>query len=364
MRAPAAPLSKRARIVQRTVVGAGIAGAVVALLAVAARDPTGWSIAGAGLALSALCCFELAKMGSFARQGWALVLAPCWLLVASFSVHTLQWGEHLRSASGSDTERLFATSLDYTPYLTLELTCVVLLATAIRGGLDALGSRRVAQRASSILIAGLVVGWAWLFFDQADPKDWDSLSLSTPLLFASLLAGALHFAWRSDRLGALVQAGWIAALLTLPLPWMWHVWHRWGDRGLIALIVLSKIGDVAGYYVGSAIGRFHPFPHISPGKTIEGCLGSLAAGTAAGGLLAACGLLPRGDLGIAGGLLAGAVTNLAAQAGDLCESWIKRRAGVKDAGTWFGPSGGVLDLVDSLLFTVPAALLFWPAPAA
>jgi phosphatidate cytidylyltransferase len=56
----------------------------------------------------------------------------------------------------------------------------------------------------------------------------------------------------------------------------------------------------------------------------------------------------------------GAVINLAAQAGDLFESWIKRRSGVKDSGTWFGPSGGVLDLVDSLLFTIPVALLTWP----
>jgi phosphatidate cytidylyltransferase len=61
-----------------------------------------------------------------------------------------------------------------------------------------------------------------------------------------------------------------------------------------------------------------------------------------------------------GGLAAGAAVNLAAQAGDLLESWIKRGAGVKDSGTWFGPSGGVLDLVDSLLLAVPAALLVWP----
>jgi len=361
--AAAPQVSKRARIVQRTVVGLGLAAAVVALLAASAHDETGWSVAGAGLALAALGCLEFARMGSYARQGWALVLAPCWFLELCFVVHTLQWGKHLRQA-GDTLDPASAISLDYTPYLSLEIACVVLLAMALRGGLDALETRRTAQRVSAVLIGGLVIGWVWLFFEQIDPHDWNSLALSVPLLVASLLAGALHFGWNRDRLGLLMQAGWIAALLTLPLPWMWHVWQRWGHQGLIALIVLSKVGDIAGYYVGSAIGKFHPFPRISPGKTHEGCLGSLAAGTVAGGLLVAIGLLPKGELGLAGGLLAGAVTNLAAQAGDLCESWLKRRAGVKDSGTWFGPSGGVLDLVDSLLFTVPAALLFWPSPGA
>ena len=72
------------------------------------------------------------------------------------------------------------------------------------------------------------------------------------------------------------------------------------------------------------------------------------------------GLVHSSSLGLLGGALAGAAINVAAQAGDLFESWVKRRAGVKDASTWFGPSGGMLDLVDSLLFSVPVALWVWP----
>jgi len=60
------------------------------------------------------------------------------------------------------------------------------------------------------------------------------------------------------------------------------------------------------------------------------------------------------------GAVAGALVNLAAQAGDLLESVLKRRSAVKDSGTWFGPSGGVLDVVDSLLTTLPVALILWP----
>lgn len=150
-----------------------------------------------------------------------------------------------------------------------------------------------------------------------------------------------------------------AAWVALPLPWLADVHLGWGTGGLVALLVLSKVGDVAGYYAGSAFGRSRPFPRISPGKTTEGCVASLVAGTAAGALCVAAGLLPGERVGA--GLLAGAGLNLAAQGGDLLESWLKRRAGVKDSGSWFGPSGGVLDLVDSLLLTVPAALVLWPA---
>ncbi|MEO0652859.1 MAG: phosphatidate cytidylyltransferase, partial [Planctomycetota bacterium] len=122
-----------------------------------------------------------------------------------------------------------------------------------------------------------------------------------------------------------------------------------------------KIGDIAGYFVGSAIGKHHPFKRLSPGKTTEGCLGSLVAGGLAGALLGAVGWLPEGR-GVAAGLGIGLVLNLAAQAGDLLESYIKRTAGVKDSSGWMGASGGVLDVTDSLLLTVPAALVVWGLP--
>jgi phosphatidate cytidylyltransferase len=71
-------------------------------------------------------------------------------------------------------------------------------------------------------------------------------------------------------------------------------------------------------------------------------------------------VLPAGAWGVLGGALVGTCINVASQAGDLFESWVKRRACVKDSSTWLGPSGGVLDVVDSLLFSVPTALIVWP----
>lgn len=165
--------------------------------------------------------------------------------------------------------------------------------------------------------------------------------------------------------GRLFQRVCLGLWLALPLPWLYHVWVRGGAEGLAALLILSKVGDTAGYYVGRSIGRTRPFPGISPNKTTAGCVASLVAGTLAGVACAAAGWLPT-DAGspgadLARGAIAGAVLNVAAQAGDLFESLLKRRAGVKDSGALFGPSGGTLDVVDSLLVTIPVALALWPA---
>jgi len=156
------------------------------------------------------------------------------------------------------------------------------------------------------------------------------------------------------------RLAFLALWLPAPLVSLAAIWAAFGPNGLLALILLSKIGDVFGYYVGNALGKSHPFPKTSPGKTTAGCVASLIAGTLGGGLCAWFELLPGGRDALVPGLAAGALINLAAQAGDLLESRVKRAAGVKDSGTWFGPSGGVLDLVDSLLLAVPAALLTWP----
>lgn len=134
----------------------------------------------------------------------------------------------------------------------------------------------------------------------------------------------------------------------------------WGPLALFVLILLSKIGDIFGYFVGRAIGKRHPFPRVSPNKTVAGCVASLVAALVAGLVCSLSGLLPDGRWAWLGGLAVGALVNLAAQGGDLLESAVKRRSGVKDSSTLVGAAGGVLDVVDSLLLSAPLALLLWP----
>jgi len=135
--------------------------------------------------------------------------------------------------------------------------------------------------------------------------------------------------------------------------------QMFGGAGLFALILLAKIGDNAGYFVGRAIGKRHPFPGISPGKTVAGCVASLVAGTVTGAVVLPLSLGARTMPQVALGALVGGLVNVAAQASDLSESWVKRRAGVKDSSTLVGPSGGVLDVIDSLFFAMPVALCLW-----
>ena len=129
---------------------------------------------------------------------------------------------------------------------------------------------------------------------------------------------------------------------------------------MAAYIGLAKIGDIAGYYFGNLMGKRKPFPSISPGKTVAGCNASLITAVLIGALLVQLGVLSGARHGLLSGAILGASINVLAQAGDLLESAYKRRAGFKDSGSTFGPSGGMFDLVDSLILSAPAAALLWP----
>lgn len=189
-------------------------------------------------------------------------------------------------------------------------------------------------------------------------------------LFAVEIAGYRPQGRAAERLAA---ATFIVAYLGLPLAFMvslrlvcvenlgaeqrgqGHV----GIVPLLSLVAVTKAGDVAAYAVGSLVGRTRLAPVLSPGKTWEG-----AAAALVGSLVAAWLVLERPGLHPAGrpwggwGVF-GLAVGLAGMLGDLAESLLKREAGSKDSGTSLGGLGGVLDLVDSLLFAAPVAWLLW-----
>jgi len=118
---------------------------------------------------------------------------------------------------------------------------------------------------------------------------------------------------------------------------------------LYAIFIIA-LTDVFAMLVGVAIGK-HPLTKISPRKTVEGSIGGLLVGI---GIGIAFGLLPPIGFAWWQGALIGAITSIAAQAGDLVESALKRDAHVKNAGSAIGSHGGVLDRFDSYLFAGPA----------
>ena len=122
--------------------------------------------------------------------------------------------------------------------------------------------------------------------------------------------------------------------------------------GLVIDVMLAVfLGDTAAHLFGSAFGRHKLAPRVSPNKTVEGLVAGIVVGTGVVVVFAAA-FQPWLDLGIA--LALGLAVSIAAPAGDLFESAIKRRAGVKDSGRLLGAHGGVLDRVDAVLFGVVA----------
>ncbi len=129
-----------------------------------------------------------------------------------------------------------------------------------------------------------------------------------------------------------------------------------GGRDWVYLGMLSTFAvDTGAYAVGRLTGRHLMAPKISPKKTWEGAAGGYVAGTAA-----CFALNELFDTGVSALTLApfAAVMPLAAQAGDLFESWMKRRMGVKDASGFLPGHGGFLDRMDSILFVFPLLYLF------
>ena len=170
-------------------------------------------------------------------------------------------------------------------------------------------------------------------------------------MLVAAIATLMFYEWTRIVRGwgaAWYVGGFIYALLpALALLWI----RERDDQGLALLMwtfIVTWATDIGAYFAGRSFGRRKLAPSISPNKTIEGLCGGIVAAFLFGGAWA---LIT--DLGTA--LLALApIFAVAAQAGDLFESGMKRRARVKDSGAWLPGHGGALDRLDGL---VPVAVL-------
>jgi phosphatidate cytidylyltransferase len=193
----------------------------------------------------------------------------------------------------------------------------------------------------AVVVLALLAAAIWLRGPHGHPLGAVATTLFGVLYTAGMLSFAYAIRYHNYVLGA--PAG--TALVVLPLA------VAWGS-------------DTAAYFVGRAIGRRKLSPAVSPGKTVEGAIGGLAAAMLVSWAYARF-VLPRyAMLGMTprNALLFGLIVGVAVQVGDLAESLIKREADVKDSSHLIPGHGGVLDRIDSLLFALPVAYFVFTFP--
>jgi phosphatidate cytidylyltransferase len=188
--------------------------------------------------------------------------------------------------------------------------------------------------------------------EAAKYVDWATAALLAaaavlPLVWLTIFRRDVALESWAWTLVGILYAGWMLSH---------YVMLRQLDDGreLVIMAVFTTFAcDTAAYFVGRAWGRHRMTPRISPNKTWEGAAGGFAGAVAAAAAL--CYLLNLGDwslpLSYPEAVGVGCLVGVGAQIGDLAESLVKRRAGVKDSGHLLPGHGGLLDRIDSLVFT-------------
>lgn len=213
----------------------------------------------------------------------------------------------------------------------------------------ALGSREPVLSAGYLAI--VIVAFAISAMRVQEPRLGFSAWVSGAfgVLYVGLLAFTVRIVAtapavpRDSALSSVVDAGWLDA---------GRVW-------LLVLVLGVWTFDSFAYLAGRGIGRGRFMNHISPGKTWSGVIGGTIAA-----MVVTAALTTATGHSTAGGVILGGVIAVAAQAGDLAESMLKRAAGVKDSGRLIPGHGGMLDRVDSFLFAAPAAYVYIALAAA
>jgi len=221
------------------------------------------------------------------------------------------------------------------PYLVLIAIGVALLAIEWGGMSAPVAPTRVATAVAAAVLVAVFIGYRGHYLEA-----WGAVAVAA--LLAAIVARGVAERPADAAYGVLYIA---PAALCL-------VWLRDTHQGAWwtgMLFAATWSADIGAFAVGSALKGPKLWPRFSPNKTWSGFVGGCVAAMVAATLMAA---LPFFTLNIWAAALIGLATGLATMAGDLWESALKRRFGVKDSGDLIPGHGGLLDRVDGLMFAV------------
>jgi len=202
-------------------------------------------------------------------------------------------------------------------------------------------------------------GWLGISGTPARVNDFETLFI---IVFVLGLC-VRQFLCKTNTAG--MQAIGMTLLGLMYVPWLLNFIQKihffpgiQGNHYVVYFILVTKFSDCGAYAVGSLIGRHKMIPRISPGKTWEGFGGAILGSVVASLVYAHFAGDRLQGMNSMHAIILGVVLSVAAVVGDLIESLFKREAGMKDSGKLFPGIGGILDLLDSLLFNAPLMYLY------
>lgn len=193
------------------------------------------------------------------------------------------------------------------------------------------------------------IAYIYTVFLASEYPRYDVLPFIVLILLLILGFGTFFYS-RSQPLVNLSLTFFGLFYLTIPLGLLITINFDYGRSFLIYLIAVTKFTDIGAYFIGSYFGKTKLAPYISPNKTWEGAIGGFLIGVLTSFLFAL--FYPKLNISSLESIGLGVLLSLASQFGDLTESLLKRDLGVKDSNQLPG-LGGMLDVVDSLVFTTP-----------
>ena len=225
-----------------------------------------------------------------------------------------------------------------------------------------------------LTLAVIAASWQW----TADLNSQAAIAVANPglalmalaytaAILLLLLKGAIAFREAGTSMqnlgGELLIVSYVGVLIAVTAQLRWVAGPQAGYLALGSLIIAAKCGDIGAYTLGRLFGKQKMVPRLSPAKTWAGAWGALL-GAGLGALLWLQLATPRFNSSWVApqwywSVAFGVVIGVAGLLGDLCESLIKRDVGQKDSAALLPGFGGLLDLLDSILYAGPVAYVLW-----